>query len=108
MQYSVFVKPSGTMSECDVESLTQVREHLQESMKKGSILSAYVNPGAGLLLIVDQPDSAHLHAELRKHHIIDAEITELFPLLGVLDAYIGKHSKTTASLRNMDSLSDAL
>jgi hypothetical protein len=92
MKYLVFVKHSGNIGMLGVERVVQIKKRLHEALDKGSIVGAYAKVGGGLVLIINSPDIAHLTFELRKHHIINAEITPLVALTALLDTWISHHT----------------
>ncbi len=91
MYYLITVPAKGFLNQLEVEHLQQFKDALDKSN-----VHAFVKVGGGLVMIVQQPSHEHLTTELRKHQIMDADVTPLLPLTKVLEGYI--EHKTTGKV----------
>ena len=88
MLYMVSLKSSNKLANAPVEVIEKLRKGIASALSEGHLKSACVKVGGGMVLIVDSPSNQHLTQELRKHHITDAEVVPLVPLVAFLDAHI--------------------
>jgi hypothetical protein len=91
VHFLVTIPAKGFLMNLTVEQLTEVKKSFESKS-----IPAYAKVGGGMVLIVDAPSPSHLMVELRKHQIMDAEVTPLVELGKVLDGYI--EHKTTGKV----------
>ncbi|MBL8150872.1 MAG: hypothetical protein JNN15_13180 [Blastocatellia bacterium] len=78
------------------EHLEKFQSGLKAALDKGSIEGAYAKVGGGLVFITNWSGHGDLTVELRKHHIMDAEVIPLVPLASLLEAHSDYRKTGTA------------
>ncbi|SFR06187.1 hypothetical protein [Poseidonocella sedimentorum] len=89
MHFLIQIPAKGFLMQLEPEHLA----HFREALEASSITAAFCRVGGGLVIIADHETPGHLMAELRKHQILDAEVTPLVPLSSVLEGYM-EHKAT--------------
>jgi hypothetical protein len=88
VKYLVVMKSHNVIEKLEQEHLETFKRGIEKALSKGTIEGAYAKVGGGVVLVVNQPGHAELALELRKHHITDAEVIPMVPLVALLDAHI--------------------
>jgi hypothetical protein len=82
--YMIQIPAKGFLAKLDVEQLQTFKQALASNEK----VHAFSKVGGGMVIFTQMEDNQHLTVELRKHQIMDAEVTPLVPMVDVLDAYV--------------------
>lgn len=87
--YMIEIPAKGLLRQLEPEH----HETFRDALKANEKIHAFSKVGGGLVIFTQAESNAHLTVELRKHHLMDAEVTPIVPLVDVLDAY-AEHKRT--------------